>query len=107
MPRKENEPLTSEPTLDSMSHFSQMAVPLIVVDPSVNVIVYVDLTLRALVFMADVLNTSHEQLIDQLARPARNVFHVPVVGDAVSMVSHPLDSLHDFCAAIFVPFRDM
>ena len=107
MPLNVNEPLTSEPTLDSMSHFSQIAVPLIVVEPSVNVIVYVDLTLRAWVFIADALNTSHEQLIDQLARPAINVFHVPFVADAVSMVSHPLDSLHDFWAAIFVPFRDM
>lgn len=107
MPRNVNDPLASEPTLGSMSHFSQMAVPFMVVVPSVNVIVYVDLTLRALVFMADVLNTSHEQLIDQLARPARNVFHIPVAEDAVSMVSHPFDSLHDFCAAIFVPFSDM
>ena len=90
-----------------MSHFSQIAVPLIVVAPSVNVIVYVDLTLRAWTFMADALNTSHEQLIDQLARPARNVFHVPVVVDAVSMVSHPFDSLHDFCAAIFIPFKEI
>lgn len=82
-----------------------MACPLNDVVPSVNVIVYVVPILRAFVFIAATDNTSHEHDMDHSFRPVMNDLKSPFEGDATSMVSHPLDTLHDFKAAIFVPFK--
>lgn len=103
VPLNWNEPVARLPMLASTSALVHIACPLSDVVPSVKAIEYDVLTCRALVFMAEVLITSHEHAIDHSLRPARKAFHDPVDGDAISIVSQPLLSLQDFRAAIFVP----
>lgn len=107
VPQNENFPLARLPTAPDALHCSTMAEPLIVsLDmPDCMVSVTVCLTIATSLFSGVPLagiRCPHDT--DHSLRPARKVRHVPVEGDAVSILSHLTLISHDFAPAIAVPF---